>query len=369
MSVTPVDQVLGGYVVLVTADRRAGDITAALSRRGAVVRHAPALSIAPHLNDAELVAATERLIELPPDVVVVTTGIGFRGWLEAADAAGLGEPLQRALAAARIIARGPKANGAVQQAGLVTDWVAQSETAAELLDFLLAEGVWGQRIAVQHHGAGSDGLDEELATSGADIEPLVVYRWGPPKDPEALARSTHEVAAGEIDVVLFTSAPGACAWLAAADAQGTLDAIVERCASGETIALAVGPVTARPLVAAGLVPVAPDRGRLGSMIRALVSHVQSHSQGVSTRAGHLRVLRSTAMLDGTVVPLTPSGLAVLRMLTEAGGRVVSRQELLTALPGESADPHTAEVAVARVREAVGPDLIHTVVKRGYRLAI
>ncbi|MFN8029390.1 MAG: uroporphyrinogen-III synthase [Dermatophilaceae bacterium] len=369
MSATTLEHVLGGYVVLVTADRRSGDIAAALTRRGASVRHAPALSIVPHLDDAALVAATERLLDDPPDVIVATTGIGFRGWLEAADAAGLGERLHPVLAAARIVARGPKANGAVQQAGLRPDWVAESETSAELLEYLLAEGVSEQCVAVQHHGAGSDGIDEALAGAGARVVPLVVYRWGPPNDPGALAQSTVAVAAGEIDVVLFTSAPGATAWLAAAEAAGTLPTIVERCTSGDTIALAVGPVTAAPLVAAGIVPVAPDRGRLGSMIRALVGHVQGREGDVDTRAGTLRVLRSAALLDGTPIPLTPGGLAVLRVLADAGGRVVSRQELLAALPGDSADPHTAEVAVARVRDAVGPDLIHTVVKRGYRLAI
>jgi uroporphyrinogen-III synthase len=43
--------------------------------------------------------------------------------------------------------------------------------------------------------------------------------------------------------------------------------------------------------------------------------------------------------------------------------------VLTVLPGESADPHTAEVAVARLRDACGRSLIQTVVKRGYRLAV
>ena len=45
-----------------------------------------------------------------------------------------------------------------------------------------------------------------------------------------------------------------------------------------------------------------------------------------------------------------------------------RAALLDALPGSSADPHAAEVAVARLREALGhKDLVRTVVKRGYLL--
>ena len=42
--------------------------------------------------------------------------------------------------------------------------------------------------------------------------------------------------------------------------------------------------------------------------------------------------------------------------------------MLAALPGESSDPHTAEVAVARLRDALGnPQLIKTVFRRGYRI--
>ena len=41
------------------------------------------------------------------------------------------------------------------------------------------------------------------------------------------------------------------------------------------------------------------------------------------------------------------------------------------LPGDSADPHTAEVAVARLREALGRShpLVRTVIKRGYVLTL
>ena len=66
-------------------------------------------------------------------------------------------PLLGRSAGTRLVARGPKARGALQAAGLSADWVAESETSTEIADFLLAEGVAGQRIAVQHHGAGDDG--------------------------------------------------------------------------------------------------------------------------------------------------------------------------------------------------------------------
>ena len=117
------------------------------------------------------------------------------------------------LAETRIVARGPKARGAIQAAGLQADWVAESETSAEVAEVLLSEGVQGLRIAIQHHGAGADGLDEVFEKAGAQVASLVVYRWGPAPDPAAVRDSVHALADGEIDAVVFTSAPGAEAWI------------------------------------------------------------------------------------------------------------------------------------------------------------
>src|SRR3954452_25046828 len=84
---------LAGFTVGVTAARRADELGALLQRRGASVLHAPALRIVPLADDSELLAATKELIDEAPDVLVATTAIGFRGWVEAADGWGLGEAL------------------------------------------------------------------------------------------------------------------------------------------------------------------------------------------------------------------------------------------------------------------------------------
>ena len=114
-----------------------------LERRGATVQHAPALRIVPLADDTQLLAATRELIERPPDITVATTGIGFRGWVDAADGWGFGEELLRALGAGELIARGPKARGAIRATGLVDAWSPPSESSAEVLEHLLARGVEG----------------------------------------------------------------------------------------------------------------------------------------------------------------------------------------------------------------------------------
>jgi hypothetical protein len=108
---TPLSPALAGCTIVVAADRRAGDLASALERRGAQVYRAPALSIIPNADDDELLERTRQLISDPPDIVIVTTGVGFRGWIDAAHENDLAEELTDALAGAQFIARGPKARG------------------------------------------------------------------------------------------------------------------------------------------------------------------------------------------------------------------------------------------------------------------
>ncbi|GAB3295515.1 uroporphyrinogen-III synthase [Epidermidibacterium keratini] len=367
----PADE-LAGTRVLITAQRRAGELGAALSRRGASVQISAVLSVIPHVDDHTLISATLDLIERPPDVVVITTGVGLRGWIEACDVAGIAPALLEVLAQARLIVRGPKARGAAQAAGLSADWVAESETSAEIRDLLLSEGVAGRRVAIQHHGAGSDDLDGTLSEAGADVQSLVVYRWGPPPDPAAVEDSVRQVARGEFDAVVFTAAPGTLAFIEIARQIGVLDDVLAQLQAPEgTVAAAVGPLTAAPLHDVAVAPLVRDRARLGALARALVRELaERRGLRLATCEGELRLLRSAAVLDERVLALSPSSLAVLRTLAAARGSVVTREQLLAVLPGDSADLHASEVAVARLRDSIGArGLVQTVVKRGYRLAV
>ena len=71
------------------------------------------------------------------------TAIGSTAAAGAHPLAGCAEELLEGLRGARIIARGPKAQAAVHGAGLTADWVADSETAAEIKELFESEGVAG----------------------------------------------------------------------------------------------------------------------------------------------------------------------------------------------------------------------------------
>ncbi|MDT7672889.1 MAG: uroporphyrinogen-III synthase [Pseudonocardiales bacterium] len=360
---------LAGFTVGVTAARRADELGALLERRGALVLQAPALRILPLPDDAELAAATRSLIETPPDIAVATTGIGFRGWVEAADGWGLGEALLDALRAGTLLCRGPKARGAVRAAGLIDAWSPASESSAEVLDYLLTGGVEGKRIAVQLHGEPLPDMVEALTCAGAEVIEVPVYRWLPPADLAPLDRLTDAILAGTVDAVTFTSAPAAASMLARAAERGLRDDLI-RALRGPLLVVCVGPVTAAPLESEDIPTAQPRRSRLGAMVRTLEAEAPRLARTYPV-AGHWLELRGhAALVNGELRAVPPAGMALLRSLARRPGRVVTRAELLRALPGGGDDEHAVETAMTRLRSALGEArLVQTVVKRGYRLAL
>lgn len=133
------------------------------------------------------------------------------------------------------------------------------------------------------------------------------------------------------------------------------------------VAAAVGPVTARPLLDLGCPVIIPDRYRLGALIRLVSQHLTTHCVLRFERAGVVLELRGhTLTVGGAEVTLGPNALALFRRPARAEG-VVSRAELVAALP-ENPSEHALEVAMSRLRRALPvPGLITTVVKRGYVL--
>ncbi|MFD6080883.1 uroporphyrinogen-III synthase [Streptomyces hydrogenans] len=360
---------LAGFTVGVTAARRADELIALLRRRGAAVVHGPALRIVPLADDTELLAATKEIIGSTPDVVVATTAIGFRGWIEAAEGWGHGAELLDALRGVELLARGPKVKGAVRAAGLTESWSPSSESMAEVLDRLLAEGVDGRRIALQLHGEPLPGFVEALTAAGATVLGVPVYRWMPPEDLGPLDRLVDAILSGAVDAVAFTSAPAAASLFARAGERGVRDRVVEALRH-EVLAVCVGPVTALPLQAEGIPTHQPERFRLGPLVQLLCTELPARSLALPV-AGHRVEIRGHAVLvDGELRPVPPAGMALLGLLARKPGWVVSRADLLRALPGAGRDEHAVETAMARLRASLGaPKLIQTVVKRGYRLSL
>ncbi len=362
---------LAGFTVAVTAARRREELTALLERRGARVIEAPAIRIVPTGDDEELLATTRACIAAAPDVVVATTGIGFRGWMEAADGWDLGEQLRECFTRSELLTRGPKAKGAVRAAGLAEAWAPDSESTDEVLTKLLGEGVAGRRVAVQLHGEPLPDFCAALREAGAEGLEVPVYRWLPAEDVRPLRRLIEQVTTGQIDCVTYTSAPAVAAMLAIAVEERRHDALVEAL-RGPVLAACVGPVTAGPLERLGVPTVQPERARLGALVRTVVEELPARrTRAVQAGAHRLELRGHSVLVDGVPVSLTTRQAKLLAALVESEGRVLSRSEILrTAWADERCEEHAVEMTVARLRTVLGPasGIVQTVVKRGYRLA-
>ncbi len=359
---------LAGYTVAVTAARRGEELAALLDRRGARVVHAPAIRIVPLADDAELAAATEAVLSAPVDLVVATTGVGFRGWLETASARDL--PLVEHLRTARVLARGPKARGAIRGGGLVDAWSPASESSAEVLEHLLsrAEGpLAGRRGAVPLPGDPLTGFVDALRAAGAEVLTVPVYRWVLPEDVAPLRRLVGTVVARGVDAVTFTSAPAAAGLLSVAGELGLREEVVAAL-SGGVLPVAVGPVTAGPLEAAGVAALRPERARLGALAREVAARLPERDPVLRAGGSALQVRGHAAVVDGRLVELPPGPMAVLRALTARPGAVVAGADLARLLP-DGGDGSAVEVAVSRLRAALGPGPVETVAGRGHRLAV
>lgn len=361
---------LAGFTIGVTAARRREELGVALERRGAKIRYGSAIKIVPLEDDAELRSATAECLAAPLDIVIATTGIGFRGWMDAAEAWDLADRLTLALEASVILARGPKARGAVRASGLRDAWSPESESSAEVLEYVLEHHqLEGRRVAVQLHGEPLRSLVTALRERGADVIEVPVYRWVPPEDELPLRRLIEATATQTIDALAFTSAPAAVNFLRTSDRLGLL-ADVTAALRSTVLCACVGPVTAGPLIDAGIPVVTPARARLGALAREIVEQVPNRAPVLKV-AGHDLELRGYAtVVDDVLVPLPAGSMALLRELARRPGQVLSRDALAPLLPGEGSEGHAVEVAIGRLRLALGdPAMVQTVVKRGYRLSV
>ncbi|MEZ0354014.1 uroporphyrinogen-III synthase [Mycobacterium sp. pR1184] len=366
---------LTGYRIAVTSARRSEELCALLGRQGAEVSSAAAINMIALPEDEELQSNTEAVIANPPDILVAHTGIGFRGWVAAAEGWGLSNQLIASLSKARVLARGPKATGALRAAGLHEEWSPKSESSQELLKYLLESGVSGARIAVQLHGA-ADAWDPfpefvgGLRAAGAEVVPIRVYRWKSTAMGGNFDQLVTGIAKRQFDAVSFTSAPAAAAVLERSRDLNIEDQVIEALRT-DVHAMCVGPVTAQPLHRKGIPTTAPERMRLGALARHIAEKLPQLGSCNVKAAGHAIEIRGNCVLvDGLVQSLSGSGMAVLRALAQRPGDVVARNDLLRVLPGNSNDPHAVDTAVLRLRTALGDkNIVATVVKRGYRLAI
>ena len=266
---------LAGRRIGITADRRWAEQAELFRRRGAEVVHGPTLRTVDLSASDELRTATSNLLQNPPDVLVVTTGMGFRMWLAAADGWGVGDGLRGALAGGRVVARGAKASSAIKGAGLEVWWQSPDETMAGIVDRLGGEDLGDARLALQLFDPRGHPSTSALREMARELVEVPVYQWALPADPEPALRLVAEAAEGRLDAVTFTSQPAVYQLFALAareDREGDLRRVFN---TGTVLAACVGHVCAAAAREEGIEqPLWPEPPRLVAMVRQVAERLR-----------------------------------------------------------------------------------------------
>lgn len=361
---------LRGFLVGVTADRRASEQATMLARLGARVLRAPVIRTSPLEDEGPLRASTEALIAQPPHILVANTGLGMRSWWDLAASWGLDHQLRQALSATCVVARGPKAAAAVGVAGLTVRWAAPTEQLTSVEERLREERLAGKRIALQLHGCGHLQLADRLRRSGAEVIELPVYRWELPEDQGTVLRLIDLVCRNSVDAVTFTSAPAVGNLFSLARRAGREAELLEAF-NGPVLAACVGPVCAAAAREVGVEqPAHPYQWRLGPLVRLVAERLQARRRTFLAGPHQLGLQGRTVFVDGRPSDLSQRELAVLHELLCRSGAVVAKATLLRRVWGATRpDPSVVDTTVGRLRAKLGPAgrSIQTVPRRGYRL--
>lgn len=360
---------LGGHRVGITADRRAEEQGELLRRMGAQVVFGPVLRTLPLADDTPMREATEALLDAPPDMVLLTTGIGVRSWVGAAETWGLADRLVELLTNVPVYARGPKAYAAALSLGVPVWRREPTERLEAMIDAITTEGVAGKHIAIQLYGNDAPWAVKALDEAGARVTAVPIYRWVPPDDEGPARRLVREALDGQLTVMTFTSPSAVVSTCRIAEAEQSLDALLE-VYNTRVIAACVGPVTEAAARDRGMkVACAPAVGRLGLLVRALAAAVRERHVHLQTPQGEVLLQGNLVVSNDAQVLLPDRERQVLAVLARRPGVVTSRATIEREVWRSDDEDRALDAVLSRLRRHLLPTGLQIVtrVRRGYQL--
>ncbi|HMO83834.1 MAG TPA: uroporphyrinogen-III synthase [Lacipirellulaceae bacterium] len=194
--------------VVAFESRRAEETARMIERFGGTPLVSPALREAPLEDDESVIEFGHRLITGQIDVVILLTGVGARETLARIERRIERQRFLDALADVKTVVRGPKPLAVLKEWGIApTLTVPEPNTWREVLATIDARlPIANLHVAVQEYGEPNVSLVAGLEARGAVVETYKGYRWALPEDVGPLRENVQRLAAGEVDVVMFTSA-------------------------------------------------------------------------------------------------------------------------------------------------------------------
>jgi uroporphyrinogen-III synthase len=247
-----------GKTILVPESRELDLFAGMLEAQGAHVLRCPLVTILDVTDSAPVEAWLERLTRGEFDDLILLTGEGLRRVLSLGERLGTKEQIIVALHRLRTIVRGPKPARVLREIGLTPGLTAALPTSAGVVETLSAHDLHGRTVGLQlYPGEVDQSLLAFLSASGAAIVPVTPYRYATDSESASVADAIKKMAAGEIDIVAFTSSPQIRRLLDVAAEKG----LEQELATGwtRTRVASIGPVVSDALKAIGVdVAAQPD---------------------------------------------------------------------------------------------------------------
>jgi uroporphyrinogen-III synthase len=271
---TPADEsnrpVLSGLRVCAFESRKGSEMRGLLERQGMAATIAPSMREVPLAENPEAFAFADRLFAGTIDIVILLTGVGTRALADVLTTKHTSNDLLAALQKCTIIVRGPKPAAVLREWKVRIDHqVPEPNTWRDLVAMLDAKvPVTGKRVSVQEYGEPNPELYDALSQRQAEVIRVPVYRWALPQETGPLLAAIRATIAGQIDVLIFTSAQQVRNLLLLAETNGLRDAWL---ASARKCAVAsIGPTASETLQAEGLpADIEPGHPKMGHLVQAV----------------------------------------------------------------------------------------------------
>src|SRR5713226_8814950 len=193
-----------GLRVLALESRHAVEIDKLIRTQGGIPFVAPSMREVPLDHNPQALDFAGRLFRGEFDMVILLTGVGSRLLNQVIETRWPAGAFADALRGVTVVVRGPKPMAVMREWNVpVAITVPEPNTWHEIL--AAVDGRPERRIAVQEYGRPSAELIDGLRARGADLTQVPVYQWDLPEDPGPLREAAKKLAAGEFDVIMFTT--------------------------------------------------------------------------------------------------------------------------------------------------------------------
>lgn len=266
-----------GMKVLSLESRRSAEIAGLIRKQGGEPVLAPSMREAPLERNDEAFRFAERLFAGEFDMMILLTGVGTRLLNQTLAARFPGGRFAEALRRITVVARGPKPAAVLRSLDVpVTVSVPEPNTWRELLTAIQDRPE--RRIAVQEYGRANPELLEALRARGAEVTTVRVYQWDLPEDTGPLRRAARRLAAGELQVALFTTSIQIHHLLQIAAAEGIEAAV--RSAFPRMVVGSIGPATSETLEECGVhADLEPSHPKMGFLVQETAARAEAILRG------------------------------------------------------------------------------------------